>query len=95
MIYENMSPIVFLQLEAYGFCGRGEARDFIAGGNIELDGSLPVNPNGGLLGEGYIHGVNNVIEGVRQVRGGAANQVADVEHVLVAAGRSGLLLTPF
>jgi acetyl-CoA acetyltransferase len=93
MIYENMSPIVFLQLEAYGFCGRGEAKDFIAGGHIELDGTLPVNPNGGLLGEGYIHGVNNVIEGVRQVRGSAANQVAAVEHVLVAAGRSGLVLT--
>lgn len=92
MIYENMSPIVFLQLEAYGFCGRGEAKDFIAGGNIELDGVLPVNPHGGLLGEGYIHGVNNVIEGVRQVRGSAANQVANVEHALVAAGRSGLVL---
>ncbi len=92
MIYENMSPIVFLQLEAFGFCGRGEARDFIADGNIELDGSLPVNPNGGLLGEGYIHGVNNVIEGVRQVRGSAANQIPDVGHVLVAAGRSGLIL---
>jgi acetyl-CoA acetyltransferase len=94
MIYENMSPIVFLQLEAYGFCGRGEARDFIADGNIGLDGTVPVNPNGGLLGEGYIHGVNNVIEGVRQVRGSAANQVTGVEHVLVAAGRSGLVLTP-
>jgi acetyl-CoA acetyltransferase len=92
MIYENMSPIVFLQLEAYGFCGPGEAKDFIAEGNIELDGRLPVNPNGGLLGEGYIHGVNNVIEAVRQVRGSAANQVRDVEHVLVAAGRSGLVL---
>jgi acetyl-CoA acetyltransferase len=94
MIYENMSPIVFLQLEAYGFCGRGEARDFIADGNIGLDGTVPVNPNGGLLGEGYIHGVNNVIEGVRQVRGSAANQVTGVEQVLVAAGRSGLVLTP-
>jgi acetyl-CoA acetyltransferase len=92
MIYENMSPIVFLQLEAYGFCGRGEAKDFIADGNIELHGRLPVNPNGGLLGEGYIHGVNNVIEAVRQLRGSAANQVRDVDHVLVAAGRSGLVL---
>ena len=38
MIYENFSPVVFYQLEAYGFCGPGEAKDFIADGNIELGG---------------------------------------------------------
>ena len=50
-----------------------------------------MNPNGGLLGEAYIHGMNNILEGVRQVRGTAANQVDDAEHVLVSAGRSGLV----
>ncbi|HEV8298587.1 MAG TPA: hypothetical protein VGQ20_14875, partial [Acidimicrobiales bacterium] len=92
MLYENFSPIVFLQLEGLGFCGRGEAKDFIADGNIELGGKLPVNTNGGLLGEGYIHGLNNILEGVRQIRGTAANQVHGVEHVMVAAGRSGMIL---
>jgi acetyl-CoA acetyltransferase len=92
MLYENFSPVVFLQLEGLGFCGRGEAKDFIADGNIEIGGKLPVNTNGGLLGEAYIHGLNNIIEGVRQIRGVAANQVEDVEHVLVAAGRSGMIL---
>jgi acetyl-CoA acetyltransferase len=92
MIYENFSPIVFLQLEAFGFCGPGEARDFIADGNIELDGALPVNTHGGLLGEAYIHGLNNIIEGVRQIRGTSANPVKDVDHVLIAAGRSGMIL---
>jgi acetyl-CoA acetyltransferase len=92
MIYENFSPIVFMQLEAFGFCGPGEARDFIAGGNIELGGKLPVNTHGGLLGEAYIHGLNNIIEGVRQIRGTSPNQVEGVEHVLVAAGRSGMIL---
>jgi acetyl-CoA acetyltransferase len=92
MIYENFSPIVFLQLEAYGFCGPGEAKDFIAEGNIGLDGTLPVNTNGGLLGEGYIHGVNNLLEGVRQLRGTAANQIDAVEHVLCSAGRSAVIL---
>jgi hypothetical protein len=51
-----------------------------------------VNTNGGLLGEGYIHGVNNIIEGVRQLRGTAANQVSDAQHVLCSAGRSALVL---
>ena len=51
-----------------------------------------MNTNGGLLGEGYIHGVNNVLEGVRQIRGTAANQVAGAEHVLVSASRSAAIL---
>jgi len=92
MIYENFTPVVFLQLEALGFCGRGEARDFIADGHIGRGGSLPTNTNGGLLGEGYIHGMNNIVEGVRQVRGTSYNQISGAEHVLVSAGRSGLVL---
>ncbi len=92
MIYENFTPVVFLQLEALGFCGRGEARDFIADGHIGRGGSLPTNTNGGLLGEGYIHGMNNIVEGVRQLRGTSYNQISDAQHVLVSAGRSGLVL---
>jgi acetyl-CoA acetyltransferase len=92
MIYENFSPVVFLQLEAFGFCGRGEAAGFIRDGHIELGGSLPVNTHGGLLGEAYIHGLNNVIEGVRQIRGTAVNQVRDARRILCAAGHSALIL---
>jgi len=92
LIYENFSPIVFMQLEAFGYCGPGEARDFIASGAIGPGGRIPVNTNGGLLGEGYIHGMNNIVEAVRQVRGTAPNQVAGAERVLVTSGRSGLVL---
>ncbi|HET6811984.1 MAG TPA: hypothetical protein VFH50_13345 [Acidimicrobiales bacterium] len=93
MIYENFSPIVHVQLEAYGFCGPGEASDFIAAGNIDIGGKVPVNTNGGLLGEAYIHGMNNITEAVRQLRGTAANQVAGASRVLVTTGRSGLVLS--
>jgi len=93
MIYENFSPVVFMQLEALGFCGPGEARDFIASGNIGPGGSLPVNTNSGLLGEGYIHGMNNIVEAVRQLRGTSPNQVPGASSVLVSSGRSGLILT--
>lgn len=92
MLYENFSPIVFMHLEAHGFCGEGESMDFIKDGNCELDGSLPLNTNGGLLGEGYIHGMNNIQEGVRQLRGTAANQIVGAEHVFVGSGRSGMIL---
>src|SRR5699024_6006934 len=60
ILYDAFAPMVLLQLEEYGFCGRGEAKDFIADGNLELDGRLPINTHGGQLGEGYIHGVNGI-----------------------------------
>jgi acetyl-CoA acetyltransferase len=92
MIYENFSPLVFLVLEAYGFCGPGEAVGFVADGSLDIDGALPTNTHGGLLGEAYIHGINSIQEGVRQVRGTAVNQVADVDHCLVSSLNSGLVL---
>ena len=86
ILYDHFSPFVLPQLEVFGFCARGEAREFIRDGHIELGGRLPVNPHGGQLGEAYIHGLNGVAEAVRQVRGTSVNQVAGVENVLVTAG---------
>jgi acetyl-CoA acetyltransferase len=96
VIYDHFTPFVLTQLEEFGFCGRGEAKDFVRDGNIELGGRLPVNPHGGQLGEAYIHGMNGMSEAVRQIRGTAVNQVEGVEHVVVTAGTglptSGLIL---
>ncbi|HEY1485078.1 MAG TPA: lipid-transfer protein, partial [Micromonosporaceae bacterium] len=96
VLYDHFTPFVLIQLEELGFCPRGEAQHFIADGALEVGGRLPTNPHGGQLGEAYIHGMNGIAEGVRQLRGGAVNQVADVEHVLVTAGTgvptSGLVL---
>ena len=75
ILYDHFTPYVLMQLEELGFCARGEARDFIADGAIELGGALPLNPHGGQLGEGYLHGMNGIAEGVRQVRGSSVNQV--------------------
>jgi acetyl-CoA acetyltransferase len=93
MIYDAFSPILLMQLEALGFCGFGEAKDFIASGALALDGALPCNTNGGLIGEGYIHGLNLVLEATRQLRGTAVNQVPDARTVLVTASRTGAILT--
>ncbi len=96
VLYDHFTPYVLMQLEELGFCARGEARDFIAGGAIELGGRLPLNPHGGQLGEGYLHGMNGIAEGVRQVRGASVNQVPGAGPVLVTAGTgvptSGLIL---
>lgn len=96
ILYDHFTPYTLLQLEELGFCGKGEAKDFIANGAIELGGKLPINTHGGQLGEAYIHGMNGIAEGVRQLRGTSVNQVPNVEHVLVTAGTgvptSGLIL---
>jgi acetyl-CoA acetyltransferase len=86
IIYDHFTPLALPQLEEFGFCGRGEAKDFIRDGAIELGGRLPINTNGGQLGEAYIHGMNGIAEGVRLVRGTSTNQPEHVEHVLVTAG---------
>jgi acetyl-CoA acetyltransferase len=96
VVYDHFTPFVLCQLEEFGFCGRGEAKDFLRDGNVELGGVLPINTHGGQLGEAYIHGMNGIAEGVRQVRGTSVNEVKGVEHVLVTAGTgvptSGLIL---
>ncbi len=92
MIYDAFSPILLMQLEGLGFCDYGEAKDFIAEGNLQLSGSLPTNTNGGLIGEGYIHGLNLTLEAVRQLRGSSANQVVDPTFALVSASRTGVIL---
>jgi acetyl-CoA acetyltransferase len=96
VLYDHFTPYVLMQLEELGFCARGEAREFIAGGAIELGGRLPLNPHGGQLGEGYLHGMNGIAEAVRQVRGSSVNQVPGDGPVLVTAGTgvptSGLIL---
>jgi 17-hydroxy-3-oxo-4-pregnene-20-carboxyl-CoA lyase len=95
VLYDHFTPFVLVQLEELGFCGHGEARDFISGGRIEIGGDLPINTHGGQLGEAYIHGMNGIAEAVRQVRGNSPNQVGC--PVLVTAGTgvptSGLIIT--
>jgi acetyl-CoA acetyltransferase len=96
ILYDHFTPYVLYQLEELGFCAKGEAKEFVKDGRIELGGALPVNTHGGQLGEAYLHGMNGIAEGARLVRGTSCNQVPDVEHVVVTGGTgvptSGLVL---
>lgn len=85
-LYDAFSSEVVMQLESFGFCGKGEAKDLIRDGALDIDGRLPNNTHGGLLSEAYIHGLNNVAEGARLIRGESTNQPKKVEHVLVSSG---------
>jgi acetyl-CoA acetyltransferase len=83
--YDCFTITVLLQIEDYGFCAKGEGGSFVSSGEIEFDGRLPINTGGGHLSEGYIHGMNHVVEGVRQVRGESTNQVPGAEVCLVTS----------
>ena len=67
--YDAFTFTTMLMLESYGFCNMGEGGDYVSSGIIELGGKRPNNTSGGQLCEGYTHGMNLVIENIRQLRG--------------------------
>jgi acetyl-CoA acetyltransferase len=85
-LYDAFTPEILMQLEAFGFCGKGEAKDFVTEDSLGVGGRLPNNTHGGLLSEAYMHGVNNIAEGARLIRGTSCNQPEGVDHVLVTSG---------
>lgn len=96
-IYDHFTGMALLALEDFGFCEVGESGPFVETGALRWpDGALPTNTHGGSLSEAYIHGLNHVVEGARQLRGDSTSQVEDAEVCLVtsAAGvpTSALLL---
>jgi len=94
MIYDAFAHLPIYGLEALGFCAKGDAGGFIADGNTEPGGRLPLNTNGG--GLSYTHtgmyGMFAIQEGVRQVRGEAPAQVPDAE-ISVVLGNGGMFAT--
>jgi acetyl-CoA acetyltransferase len=85
-IYDCFTITVLLQLEDYQLCPRGEGGAFASSGAIDLGGIIPINTAGGNLSEGYIHGMNHVVEGVRQMRGQSTSQVPGAQTCLVTSG---------
>jgi acetyl-CoA acetyltransferase len=69
--YDAFSPLPLFVLERFGFCGGGEAIDFVQDGAIGPGGKLPLNTSGGLLSEAHIGGWNHIREMMRQIRGTA------------------------
>ncbi|MCL2582149.1 MAG: thiolase [Streptosporangiales bacterium] len=94
MIYDAFAHVPIYGLEALGFVKKGEAGPFIAEGNTEPGGSLPLNTNGG--GLSYTHtgmyGMFAIQEGVRQIRGEAAAQAGQPD-ISVVLGNGGMFAT--
>lgn len=83
-LYDCFTSVVLMSLEGLGLCERGAAGDLVRSGR------LPVNPHGGLLGEGYLHGMNTLAEAVLQVQGRSGDRQAARHDVAVVT--SGALM---
>lgn len=89
LLDDGFVPYVPMQLEALGFCGRGEGAAFCEGGDrIRVGGQLPINTSGGCIGEGRLD-MTRIVEAVRQIRGTSTNQVPNADLVLVTSGAGG------
>ena len=88
LVYDGFTFNAISWLESLGFCGFGEAQDWLEGGRrIALDGELPVNPHGGQLSEGRTHGFGFIYEAVAQLRHDAGErQVASARTAVVTTG---------
>ena len=85
---------MLLAYEAYGFAPVGKGWRAIVDEGIGVESRLPVNTNGGHMSEAYVHGMNLVVEAVRQCRGDSTTQSPDVEHVLYSSGPSAIVVGP-
>jgi acetyl-CoA acetyltransferase len=94
MVYDAFAHVPIYGLEALGFVKKGEAGGFIADGNTEPGGALPLNTNGG--GLSYTHtgmyGMFAMQEAIRQIRGEAAAQAGDPQ-ISVVVGNGGMFAT--
>jgi acetyl-CoA acetyltransferase len=84
-LYDATSYMTLRSLESYGFAADGAGWRYILDHGTGPDSPLPVNTHGGHLSEAYLHGMNGILEAVRQLRGTACNQVAGAEFALVGA----------
>jgi len=88
--YDCFTYTVLSQLEGYGFAEPGGVPDMLADGAFDrASGSLPINTHGGLLSEGYLHGLNHVYEAVEQIRGEAGDRQVDAHDVALVTGQLG------
>lgn len=93
-IYDCFTPVVLIELEDLGFCAKGEGGPFVAAGNIEPGGSLPVNTHGGLLSHchpGNPGSMFALTEAVFQLRGQASARQVTKANIALVHGQGGIM----
>jgi acetyl-CoA acetyltransferase len=89
-LYDCFTFTLLSQIEGFGLSEAGEVPAMMAEGAFDRGGGkTPVNTHGGLLSEGYIHGMNHVYEAVQQIRGDAGHRQLDRHDVALVTGQLG------
>jgi len=76
-VHDCFTPTELVLMEDLGFCDRGTAWKEIEAGSFDLDGDLPVNPDGGLKSFGHptgASGLRMMYEAWLQLRGEAPEE---------------------
>tara|TARA_B100000700_G_C15038032_1_gene853775 strand:- start:1724 stop:2863 length:1140 start_codon:yes stop_codon:yes gene_type:complete len=83
-MYDGFSYFVPMWMENLGLIPRGEAGNYVEGGdNIRSGGEHPLNTHGGQLSEGRLHGHGHVLEAVQQLRGNAGIRQANTANTAI------------
>lgn len=88
-IYDSFTITLVMLLEELGIAARGQAVARLRAGDFDIDGALPLNTHGGLLGFGHsgvAGGLMHLAEAVRQLAGRAgARQLSPRKRALFHA----------
>lgn len=89
-LYDCFTYTVLSQIEGYGFAEPGGVPEMMADAKFDRQGgSLPINTHGGLMSEGYLHGMNHIYEAVEQIRGDAGERQVPRHDVALVTGQLG------
>lgn len=90
-LYDAFSYMEPLWLEGMGFCGAGEGGRLLREGVTTMDGSMPVNPSGGVLSAHALlaAGLARIVEASLQIRGEAGDRQVAGARTALAHGING------
>jgi acetyl-CoA acetyltransferase len=90
LLYDGFSYLCLQWIEALGFCERGEAGRFLDDeARYAFEGELPINPHGGQLSAGRLHGYGFLHEACVQLWGQAGDRQVPKDVGLAAVGVGG------
>lgn len=88
-LYDNYPIFVAMQLEALGFCEKGNSGEYIEDTDFSINGDLPLNTGGGQLSVGQANGAGGIlhtIEAIRQLRGEGGDRQVENSDTILATG---------